>query len=65
MKKCKHNCKPIEFIRCIHNKDMRTLYVYQMQCMECGKKHRFGFYPIFMSFKEMQEVKYPFRKTSR
>ena len=34
MKKCKHNYKPIEFIRCIHNKDMRTLYVYQMQCME-------------------------------
>ena len=25
MKKCKHNYKPIEFIRCVHDNDMRTI----------------------------------------
>lgn len=61
MNKCKHNYKPIEFIKCVQDrKGLRTLYVYQMQCMQCSKKHNLGFYPIFMSFKEKQELYYPF-----
>lgn len=69
MKKCKHSYKPIEFVKCVPDREeLRTLYVYQMQCMKCGKKYRLGFYPIFMGFKEMQELHYPFelqKKTTK
>lgn len=58
--KCKHIFKPIEFAKCGMTPEGRNIYIYQMQCMCCGKKHRFGFFPIYMSFKEEQGLYLPY-----
>ena len=38
IKRCKHDYKPHQFARCEHDDYENTIYVFQLQCMKCGKK---------------------------
>ena len=58
--KCKHNYKPIEFAKCEMSPEGRTIYIYQMQCMSCGKKYRCGFFPIYRGYQERQGLYLPY-----
>ena len=37
IKRCKHDYKPHQFARCEHDDYGNTIYVYELQCMKCGK----------------------------
>lgn len=50
IKKCKHDYKPHQFIRCEHDDYGNTIYVYELQCMNCGKK------PIFLCQKSKNKM---------
>ncbi len=39
-KKCKHDYKPHKFIRCEYDDYGNTIYLYELQCMKCGKKSK-------------------------
>ncbi|MCI6272228.1 MAG: hypothetical protein MR601_04690 [Erysipelotrichaceae bacterium] len=43
LKICKHDFKPHKFIECINDDCGNTYYLYQLQCMKCGKKPMFKF----------------------
>lgn len=38
IKRCKYDYKPHQFARCEHDDYENTIYVYELQCMKCGKK---------------------------
>lgn len=50
LKICKHDFKPHEFIKCINDDCGNTYYLYQLQCMKCGKK------PIFKAKKSREKL---------
>lgn len=50
IKKCKHDYKPHQFIRCEHDDYGNTIYVYALQCMKCGKK------PFFQCHKSKNQM---------
>ena len=50
IKKCKHDYKPHQFIRCKHDDYGNTIYVYELQCMKCGKK------PFFLYHKSKNQI---------
>ena len=48
--RCKHNYKPHQFVRCYHDYCGNTIYVYELQCMKCGKK------PFFLYQKSKNQM---------
>lgn len=38
LKRCQHDYKPHKFIRCETDEYGKTMNVYELQCMKCGKK---------------------------
>lgn len=50
IRKCKHDYRPHQFIRCKHDDYGNTIYVYELQCMKCGKK------PFFLCHKSKNQI---------
>lgn len=50
IKRCKHDYKPHQFARCEHDDYGNTIYVYELQCMKCGKK------PFFLCQKSKNKM---------
>lgn len=50
LNKCKHDFKPHKFIKCINDDYGNVYYLYELQCMKCGKK------PIFKGEKSKERL---------
>lgn len=50
LKMCKHDLRPHKFIRCLNDDYGNTYYLYQLQCMKCGKK------PMFKAKKSREKL---------
>lgn len=48
--RCKHDYKPHQFVRCERDDCGNTIYVYELQCMKCGKK------PFFLCQKSKNQM---------
>ena len=61
IKKCKHDYKPHQFIRCEHDDYGNTIYLYELQCIKCKKKLFFQIYKSNHMLIDEGELNYDYK----